>query len=152
MKTKIILLVFFISTLTIFGQEQTKVKKGSLLIPIKKELNLKANIKNGKVKQFELITEKNLTEPSEFMNSMDEKPEKFDDIYIKFNKSDFGILLTVIHNLEKPFIYKAKIKIKGREGFYNTTIHPCYPNVVSVERWSDDIELIELYNFEYINE
>ncbi len=86
------------------------------------------------------------------MNSMGEKPDNFDDMYIKFNNSDFGSLLTVIHKLDKPIIYKARIKIKGRNGFLETSIHPCYPNVVSVEQWQDKIELIELYDFKFITE
>jgi len=152
MKTNLILLFFIISSFTLFGQEQTKIKKGKISVPIKKELNLKAQIKKGKIIKFEIIEEKVLTEPSEFMSSMDEKPDSFDDIYIKFNKSDFGILLTVIHKLEKPIIYRAKIKIKGHQDLVDTSIHPCYPNVISVEQWRDDIEKIELYDFKYYKE
>lgn len=152
MKTHLILLMLLIFTTTLFGQEQTKVEKGKILLPLKKEVNLKVNIKNKKIKEFEIVTEKNLSGPSEFMSSIDEKPEIFDDIYIKFNTSDFGILLTLIHKLDKPIIYKAKIKIKGTEEFITTSIHPCYPNVISVEQWSSDIEMIELYDFELIEE
>jgi len=152
MKTNLILLIFLISTLTLIGQEKTSFKKGKIIIPIKKELNLKTQIKKEKIVKFEIIEEKDLTEPSEFMNSMEEKPESFNDIYIKFNKSDFGTLLTVIHKLEKSIIYKAKIKIKGRQDLVETSIHPCYPNVISVEQWRDDIEKIELYDFKYYKE
>ncbi|MEC7265056.1 MAG: hypothetical protein VXW38_15050 [Bacteroidota bacterium] len=152
MRINLILLIFLISNFNLLGQEQTKINKGKIIVPIKKELNLKAKIKKEKISEFEIKEEKNLTEPSEFMSSMEEKPENFDDIYIKFNKSDFGILLTVIHKLEKPIIYKAKIKIKGSNDLAETSIHPCYPNVVSVEQWRDDIEKIELYAFNYYKE
>jgi hypothetical protein len=152
MKINLTLLIFLISTFTLLGQEQTKINKGKIIVPIKKELNLKVEIKKERIVKFKIIEEKNVTEPSEFMSSMEEKPENFDDIYIKFNKSDFGMLLTVIHKLEKPIIYKAKIKIKGRQNLVETSIHPCYPNVISVEQWRDEIEKIELYDFKYYKE
>lgn len=152
MKINLTLLIFLISTFTLLGQEQTEINKGKIIIPIKKELNLKVKIKKERIVKFEIIEEKDVTEPSEFMSSMEEKPENFDDIYIKFNKSDFGMLLTVIHKLEKPIIYKAKIKIKGRHDLVETSIHPCYPNVISVEQWRDNIEKIELYDFKYYKE
>jgi hypothetical protein len=152
MKTNFIIFIFLISTLTVFGQEQTKIQKGKIFIPIKKELNLKAQIKKEDIVEFEILEEKDLSQPSEFITSMEEKPESFDDIYIKFNKSDFGILLTVIHKFENPIIYKAKIKIKGQQDLVETSIHPCYPNVISVEQWRDEIEKIELYDFKYYKE
>ncbi len=152
MNINLLLLIFLISTPTLFGQEPTIVKKGKIIMPLKKELILKAQIKKEKIVKFEIIEEKDLTEPSEFMNAMKDKPESFDDIYIKFNTSDFGILLTVVHQLKKPIIYKAKIKIKGRQEFVETNIHPCFPNVISVEQWGDDIEKIELYDFKYFKE
>jgi len=152
MKNNLVLFIFLISSLNLLGQEQAIVERGKIILPIKRELNLKAKVKNGKIIKFKIVKERALMEPSEFMSSMEEKPDSFDDIYISFNISDFGILLKVVHKLEKPIIFKAKIKIKGRQNFIETSIYPSHPNVISVEQWKDDIEKIELYDFKYLEE
>jgi hypothetical protein len=152
LRLKTLLGILFIANLTLFGQTQSEIQKGKITIPIKTEINFSFKEKRGKFKNFEIIAEKDLTEPSKLMNAMSEKPENFEGISIKFNESDFGIILILIHKLKEPIIYKARIKIKGRSGLVDTTIHPSHPNVLSIEQWKDDIEAIELFDFEYYNE
>ncbi|MEM6893699.1 MAG: hypothetical protein AAGD88_06255 [Bacteroidota bacterium] len=147
-----LILFFLVLAGPLLGQETTKITEGKIVIPLKKELNLKAELKGDKIVGFEIVEDTSLIEPSEFMMSLDQKPKEFEDIYINFNESDFGILLTLVHRFERPIIYKARIKIRGRKNPVETSIQPSYPGVFSVEQWRDEIEEIELYDFEYFNE
>ena len=147
-----IFLLFCSLTNNLIGQKTSKITKGKIIIPIHKEIDLKATLNSDKIADFELLSETDLTEPFNIMTVLDDKPENFGDIMIKFNNSDFGVILVLVHKFEKSLIYKARIKIIGRNDFIETTIHRSTPNAISVEQWKDDIEEIELSEFRYYKE
>ena len=62
-----IILFFLVLAYPLLGQETTKITGGKIVIPLKKELNLKAELKGDKIVGFEIVENTSLIDPSEFM-------------------------------------------------------------------------------------
>jgi hypothetical protein len=72
-------------------------------------------------------------------------------LIIKFTYDNFGMHKASILSIKNPFDrqlnYKAKIKVFNRNRFYETSIMPILPKILSIEMWPDKLESIILYDF-----
>ncbi len=146
----------FLSSKLLSQNEKVEIKNDEITIPINTELKINAEEKNGRLSNFNLMSESTIKEPIDMMATLEkiEKKEIFsNEIDFKFSEADFMgsklIILTTVQHFTKPIIFKAKIKIKGSNNYTETSIVPKGPNVFSVEQWRDEIESIKLSNFKY---
>ena len=160
MKKQFLLIVIVLLSFE-FSPKNSKLKvdNNQIVIPINKELKISVEINNGNLNNFKLISKSKVKKPIDMMKAFDniEKEEIVsNEIEIKFCHADFMgskmVVLKTVHHLEKPIIFKAKIKIKGRPDYIETSIVNKYPNVVSIEQWNDEIESIILFDFTILEE
>ena len=155
MKYTLTFLLTIVFCLQTFAQDQKIVlKKNEITIPLNTELKITVKVDNDLLTDFKLISQKSIITKIDLISIL-EGIEKKDiisnEIEFKFSEADFMgsgiIVLTTLQHLNKPIIFKAKIKIKGTAAYTETSIVPKHPNVFSIEQWRDDIEYIFLYDF-----
>ena len=135
------------------------LKKNEITIPINTEFKISANMQGYQLSDFQLISQATIKTKLDMISMLEGiKKEEIisNEIEFKFAEADFMgskiIVLTTVQHLKKPIIFKAKIKIKGKDDYFETSIVPKHPNVFSVEQWNDEIESIFLYDFKIKNE
>ena len=135
-----------------------KLNNDEIIIPLNSEFKINVEINKDKLDNFKIINQSEVSEPIDMMKAL-ENVEKKDtianEINFKFCYADFMgsklVVLTTVHHLENSIIFKAKIKIKGRTDYIETSIVDKHPNVYSIEQWQDEIETIILYDFQIID-
>lgn len=145
--------LFFSFKITAQNQKSF-VKNNEVTIPIGTELKLNLKESNGEFSNFKIISESKITKPINMMSTLKKIEKKeivSDDIDFKFSQADFMgsklVILTTVQNLNKPIIFKAKIRIKGNNDYLETSIVPKAPNIFSVEQWQDPVDSIILSDF-----
>jgi hypothetical protein len=159
MKKTILFLIISFSSNYLFSQEvDLKIAPDEITIPIGTIIKLSTNTDGSEIGNFELLEKSLIEDPvdmMELMGSYERQEIVSNEIEFKFSQADFMgskmIILTTVHHLEVAFIFDAKIRIRGRTDFIETSITPKHPNVFSVEQWRDDIDYIILSNFRVIN-
>lgn len=160
MKKQLILIVGILLSIGVYAQKgKLQVYGDKITIPINVEIRIGVEIIEGQFENINLLHQANVKEPIDMMKTLSNIEKKdivSDQMEFTFSQADFMgskvIVLTTLHHLENPMTYKAKIKIKGRNDYMETTIKTKYPNVFSVEQWQDDIESIVIYDFRIIEE
>lgn len=159
-KQTILILGILLTSTGVFAQKlKLKVDNDKITIPLNLELRISVEEKEGKLVDFKLLNQAKVNKPIDMMKAL-ENVEKKDivsnEIELKFCYADFMgsklVVLQTVHHLEKAIAFKAKIKIKGRTEYIETSIVDIYPNVFSVEQWQDEIENIILYDFEIVKD
>ena len=147
-------------SIAIFAQKsKLKIQNDSLELPINYKIKISAKIKDEKLYDFKLLKKQKVKRPTDMIKILDNEINKkiiSKEIEFKFCYANFMgsrlVVLTTVHHLKNPIIYKAKIKIKGKKNYIETSIVTKYPNVFSVEQWQNEIESIILYDFKTIKE
>lgn len=161
MKKQFILISgILLMSIGIFAQSsKLKVEKDEITIPLKLELKISVEVNDGKLNNFKILNQAKVKKSIDMMKALDNVEKKnivSNEIELKFCYADFMgsklVVLTTVHHLENSMTFKAKIKIKGRKDYVETSIETKHPNVFSIEQWQDEIESIVLYEFEIIKE
>jgi hypothetical protein len=79
--------------------------------------------------------------------------EKQPGISVEFKKHPEFIALMLRNGLPKALRYRAAIRLKGREDYFETSlIVPVMAGLVSFETWQDPIEELVLFEFKLTDE
>jgi hypothetical protein len=131
MNYKTLTFIALILSITSFAQNsKILVKSDELIIPINTEFKIRAKENNGKILNYELITESKISGPIDMMSVLQKTEKKIisNEIEFKFSKADFMgsklIILTTLQHFTKPIIFEAKIRLKGTEKYIETSIVP----------------------------
>jgi len=159
MKKTILFLVITFGCIYLYSQEvDLIIASDEIMIPVGTLIKISAISDGSEIGNFELLEKSLIEDPvdmMELMGSYERQEIVSNEIELKFSQADFMgskmIILTTVHHLEVAFIFDAKIRIRGRTDFIETSITPKHPNVFSVEQWRDDIDYIILSNFRVIN-
>lgn len=138
---------------------ELKIDNEVITMPLNKEIRISADVEDGMLHNFKILNHAKVHKPIDMMKILDDVEKidiKSNEIELKFCyanvlESQF-VVLTVLHHLEKPIVFKAKIQLKGRKDYIETTIITKHPNVLSIEQWKDEIESIILFDFKTIAE
>ncbi len=157
MNYKTLTFIALILSITSFAQNsKILIKSDELIIPINTEFKIRAKENNGKILNYELITESKISGPIDMMSVLQKTEKKeiiSNEIEFKFSKAEFMgsklIILTTLQHFTKPIIFEAKIRLKGTEKYIETSIVPKGSNVFSVEQWNDDIDSIIISNLKF---
>jgi len=141
----------------ILGQETIllSVTPNEIEISIDHKITVSTKLNNTTINDLKLIKKVKIKKPLDALSHLENTKKKkeiiSDKITFEFAHADFlghpVIILTTLHHFEKAISFKAKIKIKDREDYIETSILTKHPNVISIEQWKDDIESIILYDF-----
>jgi hypothetical protein len=159
MEKAIFFLVITLSCNIVFSQEvDLKIGQDEIIIPVGTIIRISTKSDGSEIGNFKLLEKSIIEEPLdmwELMQSYERQEIVSDEIEFKFSQADFMgskmTILTTVHHLEVPFTFDAKIRIRGRNDFIETSITYKHPNIFSVEQWHDDIDYIILRNFRVIN-
>jgi len=150
----IFLFVVFLSTGLFAQSGKPQVENSKITIPINTKLIISVENNNGTLNNFKLLEKEKVNKPIDMMSSFEdiEKEEVVsNEIELSFSYADWldskMIVLTTVQHLEQTIHFKAKIKLKDSNRYFETSIVDVYPNVISMEQWQDDIESIILYDF-----
>jgi len=145
-------LIFIISTL--HGQKSKELDT----VKMNTKFTLKLETLDSIHYSFKMVH----TEPFyQKINFSDSKPlfeESVGEGYIQgiFTYGEFGdktnCFLLLKNGLNQPLSYDLKIKIKNKRKPVETSVVDLFPNIVSVELWSYDIEYLIFSNFEAVTQ
>ena len=158
MKKSLLLLLSLLLSIQNFAQNQKAIiDNNKIIIPINTELKFNVKNNDGKLTDFELIDEAKIETPIDMMEVL--KNAKRRDIIsaeidFKFSQADMMgskiIVLTTLQHFTFPIIFKAKIRLKGKSDYIETSIVQVQPNVFSFEQWQNDIDSIILYDLKRV--
>jgi hypothetical protein len=140
-----LLLIFFLTTFNLFGQDENVIKFGSeVTLTLSQTTSGAYNYKITSVKKFNKMVDLD-------DNSLLAANVQTDQVKLYFCQGGYGTrdqtLLIIKSGILIPLKYIAKIKVAAPDKFESTSVQPLQPNVLSVEMWHWPLEAIILSDF-----